>query len=175
MLAHLFSGRQVGHVVFLVAIGILGGGPSYRVEARTSAVFLPTEDGLELRYGSDPAREQTIIPLHRAGEIRYFSTGVGLEEREADYPAFPLKIVLVVGGKPYLARVAVTIADEKESVKLVIPKEEVEGPWLFVDLSPGTYHISAVWEGQTQTSKSVRIKKGATNTVYVRWPDRRRQ
>ena len=173
MLRHYFGRRRIGPVFLLLAIGIGGTVESSLSEAKTSAVLLPTGEGLELQFGDGSARDKTVIPLHHSGNIRYFSTGVGLEEREADYPVFPLKIVLVVGEKPYLARVAVTIADENESIKLAIPKEEVTGPWLFVDLPPGAYHISAVWEGQTQTNKTVRVQKGVTNTVYLRWPERR--
>src|SRR5262245_22287253 len=130
MLWHSFRCRRIASAVLLLVIGIVGTGESPVSEAKTSAVLLPAGDELELQYGDRPARDKTVIPLHHAGDIRYFSAGVGLEEREAVYPAFPLKIVLVVGGKPYLARVAVTIADENKSVKLVIPKEEVTGPWL---------------------------------------------
>ena len=173
MLRHSFRSRRSAPVILLLAIAIVGSVESYLAEAKTSAVLLPSGDGLELQFADGTTRDKTVIPLHHVGDIRYFSTGVGLEEREADYPAYPLKIVLVVGGKPFLARVAVTIADEREAVKLVIPKEEVTGPWLYVDLPPGTYHISGVWEGQTQTNKTVRVQKGVTNTIYLRWPERR--
>ena len=160
-------------VVFLPVVGIVGTGEWALSATKTSMVLLPAEEGLELQYGDGTIRDKTVIPLHRAGNIRYFSAGVGLEEREADYPAFSLKLVLVVGGKPYLARVAVTIAGENDSVKLTIPKEEVTGPWLFIDLPTGAYRISAVWEGQTQTNRTIRVQKGVTNTVYVRWPEPR--
>lgn len=113
------------------------------------------------------------LPLHRAGNIRYFSAGVGLEERSADYPLFPLKLVFTAGGKPFLAGVAVTITPEKGSPALTIPQEEVEGPWLFVELPPGTYRITGTHRGQKQQLKQIEIETGKQKTVYLRWPEDR--
>ena len=45
------------------------------------------------------------LPVNRAGEVRYFSAGVGVEERRAEYPPFALKLVFTAGGKPYLTGV----------------------------------------------------------------------
>jgi hypothetical protein len=114
-----------------------------------------------------------IIPLYRAGEARYFSTGVGLEEREAEYPAFALKLVFTAGGKPFLSGVSVTIQGAKGMEKIVIPGERVTGPWLFVDLPAGSYDISAVQATETQTLKAVKVERGKTKVVYLRWPEDR--
>ena len=82
------------------------------------------------------AQSLTLFPLYRAGSIRYFSAGVGLEEREAEYPPFSLKVVFTAGGKPYLSGVSVVVQPEKGGTPvLTIPQDQVEGPWLFVDLA----------------------------------------
>ena len=55
----------------------------------------------------------------------------------------------------------------------MIPGEQVTGPWLFVDVPAGTYDISAVQADQTQTMKAVKVERGKTTVVYLRWPEDR--
>jgi len=64
---------------------------------------------LELEYQVNSQVSKDSLPLYRADGIRYFSAGVGIEERTAEYPPFSLRIVFTAGGKPFLAGVAVTI------------------------------------------------------------------
>jgi hypothetical protein len=61
------------------------------------------------------------LPLYRAGSVRYFSAGIGIEERSAEYPPFSLKLVFTAGGKPFLAGVAVTIQPAKGGPPIGIP------------------------------------------------------
>ena len=64
---------------------------------------------LELEYSSDGQIVKDHLPLYRAGNVRYFTAGVGLEERQAEYPPFSLKLIFTAGGKPYLSGVDVLI------------------------------------------------------------------
>src|SRR5690242_10020598 len=59
---------------------------------------------------------QEHLPLYHVGNIQYFSAGVGVEERRAEYPLFPLKVVFTAGGKPYLSGVDVTVRSEKGEI-----------------------------------------------------------
>ena len=141
-------------------------------EASSAATITPSGDGIELEYTSeDGAKSVLTIPLYRAGAVRYFSAGVGTEEREAKYPPFPLKLIFVAGPKAYLSQVAVTITDAKGSVKLEVPGEQVTGPWLFVDLTAGTYTVTASRDGQDQVKGQVTVAKGGVKTVYLRWKE----
>jgi len=116
--------------------------------------IIQSGDSLELLFPEDSATPiKETIPIHRVGFIRYFSAGVGLEERSAHYPAFPLKLVFVAGPKAYLSQVSVTITDREGKVRLHIPPKQVTGPWLFLDLPPGNYDISAEGRGRP-SSKS---------------------
>jgi hypothetical protein len=128
---------------------------------------------VELSRHADGQAVVGSLPLHRAGHIRYFSAGVGLEERSAEYPHFPLKIVFTAGGKPFLAGVSITIIPEKGGPALTIPQEEVEGPWLFVDLPPGAYRIAGTHGGQKQELKQIAVEAGKQKTVYLRWREDR--
>jgi hypothetical protein len=132
----------------------------------------PAGDGLELEYvGEGGITSKDTIPVHRSGDIRYFSAGVGVDERTATYPQFPLKLIFVAGVKAYASQVSVTITDTNGAVRLQVPAEQVSGPWLFVDLPAGTYTITATRGDQTQAKATGNIAKGRSKTVYLRWKE----
>ncbi|HEV2173183.1 MAG TPA: carboxypeptidase-like regulatory domain-containing protein [Nitrospira sp.] len=143
--------------------------------------LLHAEGGLIARVGQsgeflelEQSNGQVIkdyLPLYRAGGVRYFSVGVGLEERQAQYPPFSLKLVFTAGGKPYLAGVDVTIQPAKGAAAITISREQVEGPWLFVDLPPGTYDISATYGQHKQALEGIKVVGGKQKTVHLRWAE----
>jgi len=161
--------RHIGLQAFVVGILVCLAGLS---EAATAIRMTPSGDGIELEYvGENGLSAKDTIPIHRSGQIRYFSAGVGLEEREAKYPPFPLKLIFVAGPKAYASRVSVTIADATGAVRLQVPAEQVTGPWLFVDLPAGTYEISAMRGSQSPPKQRIEIVSGHTKTVYLRWKE----
>ena len=145
----------------------------------TAAIAGPTArisqsgEALELDYQGDGRFYTDTIPLYRTGEVQYFSAGVGVEERSAAYPPFPLKLVFTAGGKPYVAGVSVTVRQSNGSTVVTIPAEQITGPWLFLDLPDGSYHIEATMEGQPERLEDVRVTRETQKTLYVRWPDDR--
>jgi hypothetical protein len=130
-------------------------------------------DSIELSQQVDGRTVVDTLPLNRAGSVRYFSAGVGTEERSAEYPPFSLKLVFTAGGKPFLAGVAVTIQSAKGGPPIGIPRDHVNGPWLFVELPSGTYYLTAIHADRTQGLKGVTVEAGKTKTVYLRWPEER--
>ena len=134
--------------------------------------LMQSGDSLELVLSEDggtPIKE--TIPIHRAGTVKYFSAGVGLEERSVTYPSFPLKLVFVAGPKAYVSQVSVTITDQSGKVHLQIPPKEVTGPWLFVDLPPGKYDITAEGPGKATIKEHVTLTAKETKTIYLRWKE----
>ncbi len=151
-------------------VGLLLWSHAPLAEAQTSVRVLPSGDRLELVNDAPDGGYRMTLPLYRSGDVRYFCAGVGLEERQADYPPFPLKIILVAEGGAYLTHVAVTIRDESGALSIDIPKERVTGPWVFVDLPPGIYNLSAVRDGDTRERTHFKILPNSTRTLYFRWP-----
>lgn len=141
--------------------------------AEEGSVFRAVESGefLEMEYQVDGQRSKGSLPLYRSDGIRYVSAGVGIEERSAEYPPFSLKLVFTAGGKPFLAGVAVTIQPAKGGPPMTIPRDHVNGPWLFVDLPSGTYHLTAVHGDRIQGLKAVKLEAGKTKTVHLRWAE----
>ena len=157
-------GLGICTVLFL---GLLGGLVAFeQVNAGGVARVLPSGDGIQMEYQGAEGTQQDVIPLYRAGTVRYFSAGIGLDERGADYPPFALKLVFTAGGKPFLTGVTVTIQGPKGTEKIVIPGERV-------DLPAGTYDISAAQADQTQALKSVKVERGKTTVVHLRWSEDR--
>src|SRR5437899_11021266 len=131
--------------------------------------IMQSGDSLELVFHEDsgtPIKE--TIPIARVGSIRYFSAGIGLEERSAHYPAFPLKLVFVAGPKAYLSQVSITITDKEGKVRLQIQPKQVTGPWLFVDLPPGNYDIAAEGPGKASINEHVKLSAKQTKTIQQR-------
>jgi hypothetical protein len=157
-----------GAVGALVIWACVGGGLSFASDGGVARIGA-TGEVVELRHQADGRTVVDSLPLHRAGGIRYFSAGVGLEERKAEYPPFSLKVVFTAGGKPYLSGVSVTIRQGKGGTVLTIPQDRVEGPWLFVDLAPGTYDISATQSDRAQGLKGVKVEAGKQTVVHLRW------
>ena len=144
--------------------------PFAQADAAPNTKGIPSGDGIELEYtAADGTTVKTIFPIYHVGAVQYFSAGVGVEERLAQYPPYPLKLVFIAGPKAFVAQVAVTIKDTKGTVNLLVPGEQVTGPWLFVDLPAGTYEITAIRRDQSEIKQKVEVGTGGSKTVYFRW------
>ena len=98
----------IAGIVLSTALGALGPFDSSLSHAATTARVTQAGIGIELEYvGEDGKRTTEVLPLHKVGSARYFSTGIGTEERTAQYPPFPLKLVFIAGAKAYVTQVAV--------------------------------------------------------------------
>jgi hypothetical protein len=137
--------------------------------ATSTARMTPSGDGIEIEYRAETGvTSKELIPVHKSGTIRYFSAGVGIEERAAQYPSFPIKLTLVAGEKAYVSRVAITLTDPEGVVRLQIPPEQVNGPWVFIDLPPARYTVTAVRDNET-IQKVLEVPSSGTTTVILRW------
>jgi hypothetical protein len=155
--------------VLSMGIGMVSGWTA-PCEAATVARLSPSGDAIELEYQMEGTTARSTIPVYRSGQTRYFAAGVGLEEREAAYPPFPLKLIFVAGGRPYLSQVAVSIADPNGAEVLRVPAEQVTGPWLFVELPAGNYRVTASQRDGTAVTQEVQVPKDGTKVVQLRWP-----
>ena len=162
---------HVKRVVAISAVSLaLIGQVAYGGALGRTAPVMPAGEGLALEYrDASGSTVRETIPVYHAGPVKYFSAGVGLEERSAHYPPFPLKLIFVAGPRTYLNQVSVAIAETAGKVRLAVPRERVTGPWLFVDLPPGTYDITAEGTGKAQVKERVTIAAKEHKTVYLRW------
>ena len=159
------------HIVFIAALSWCALEGFVSAAGNSTARVAPSGEYLDLQRSTDGQILKNYLPLYQSGKIRYFSAGVGLEERQAEYPPFSLKLVFTAGGKPYLTGVEVEIRTSQRETAVTIAKEQIEGPWLFVDLPSGTYDITATYGTQKRSVKGVTIMSGKQKTLYLRWPE----
>ena len=126
---------------------------------------------LEIPSKHGDTRPKLRFPVYEQNGIRYFSAGLGKEERELTFPPYPLKLIFVQGERAYLAGVNVEILKQPEGTILsTIPGNEVEGPWLFVNLPTGDYMIKATNSGGVTINKSVTVPTKKPQKLHFRWP-----
>ena len=123
---------------------------------------------LTLKEGKIP--KVLKFPIYEKNSVQYFSAGLGKEERSLTYPPYSLKLIFVQGERAFLAGITVQISDASGKHLLTIPGEEVQGPWLFVDLPKGKYSIEGTKSGGATIGKSVMISQEKTKTLHFRWP-----
>lgn len=102
------------------------------------------------------------LPLEQAGWLKYYSTGIGLEERSKAISGFPLKLIFANLRGELLASVRVSISGPG-GIKAEVTSE---GPWLFLDLAPGVYRIKAQVDNLS-AERWVRVEKGPTKVVHM--------
>lgn len=135
------------------------------VEASSHQVKL-----LEIPLPTGSIPNTLTFPMYEQESIQYFSAGLGKEERSLIYPPFPLKLIFVKGERAFLASVSVHITKEDGTQLLKIPGEEVEGPWLFINLPVGTYVISGTDSAGTTIKKTITVQTTKSTVVHFRWP-----
>ena len=154
-------------------IGIAFVSLAVSVQGAVIATVAQSGESVELEWQSGGRTVSTSLPLYASGAVHYFSAGVGLEERSAQYPPFPLKLVFTAGDKPFLSHVGVTIHPATGGEAIVIPSEHVEGPWLFVDLPRGVYDVSGTFGGHVQRRNGVTVDPSRQKVVHFRWKEDR--
>lgn len=122
---------------------------------------------IPLEGGSIP--NKLSFPLYEQNAVQYFSAGLGKEERSLSYPPYSLKLIFVKGERAFLASVAVEVSLSDQTSLVSIPGEEVQGPWLFLNLAPGKYVVKATDSSGTTIEKSINLSGKKTTTVHFRW------
>ena len=173
--------RAMTNLAVWLAVAFVSGGvaladqtvPMEQEEVNPSTIISQVDRSV-IQVKSSRNGESRILrfPLYEKGHTQYFSSGVGLEERQAKYPSFPLKLIFVQGKRAYLAEVAVTIHTPEGELVVEVPGDHVNGPWLFVNMPPGNYHVTATRPDDTKIEKQVRVEKDRNKVVYFRWSNR---
>lgn len=106
------------------------------------------------------------VPIQKYESVRYYSAGVGIEERRQLPQLYSLRVIFSTDKGNLLSDTAVTITAKG---KTVFSGRAQNGPWLVVDLPPGTYDIQAVQDGKARAVKGVRVAAGKHRTVSMKW------
>jgi len=97
--------------------------------------------------------------------VKTLSTGVGEEER-VPASGYSVRFEFAELGGAYLAQVAVVIKDgsRKTVVELVS-----KGPWLWANLDPGLYRITATAANGRKQGAEFTVEAGRTEVVRLVW------
>ena len=125
---------------------------------------------LELPLEGETIPKTLKFPVYEQNSVHYFSAGLGKEERSLAYPSYPLKLIFVQGERAYLAGITVHISQADGKPLLTIPGEEVQGPWLFIDVPTGKYVITGTNNSGINIEKTLLISQEKTTVVHFRWP-----
>ena len=101
--------------------------------------------------------------------VRYLTGGIGSSEREVmeDWGAnHDLKLIFAESSGHFLADVKVVIQDRTAREILSVL---TNGPWLYVELSPGTYRVRATFAGVTQEITKLRIAEHGRVERFMHW------
>lgn len=108
----------------------------------------------------------------KSGEIRYITGGVGSDEVKAMRAvrgrySLALTFAMQVGNTGYYTSSAqLRIARAGGGTVL---EASADGPFLFVELPPGTYDLSAELAGEKLERRGVVIQPGAHTELVLRW------
>ena len=105
------------------------------------------------------------VPVRTYEGVSYVSGGATKDERETLKPNYPLKLVFAGTTGHLLSGVKVTI---EAKGKKVLGAVADGGPWLFVNLKPGSYNVSATYRGVTKKA-AVTVGAKGTKTVLLAW------
>lgn len=114
-----------------------------------------------------PAADADLpVPIQNYNAIRYYSLGVGIEERQRLPQLYPFKLVFATEQGHMLCGADVTV---RVSGRTVFHGRAENGPWLVIDLPPGVYDIEAVQDGKVRSVKGLLIERGKNRTVTLKW------
>jgi len=143
--------------------------PSTSSWADTGHSSKPLSKFLEIPLEGGAIPKTLTFPLYEQNAVQYFSAGLGKEERSLSYPPYSLKLIFVKGERAFLASVAVEVISSDQTTLVSIPSEEVQGPWLFINLAPGKYVIKATDSSGTTIEKSINLSGKTTTPLHFRW------
>ncbi len=103
------------------------------------------------------------------GGIAFVSGGVGQEGREilkGMGKEYTLKLIFSNKKGEYLSDVVVKVLDHNDKTILTTVSN---GPWLFINLPSGTYHLETGLRDNEKKISRVHIEKGTQKVVSIQW------
>jgi hypothetical protein len=113
--------------------------------------------------------ESTAVQPQTQGDITFVSGGVGLDEVDAMQtlkPNYNLHLLFVLSSGDYLSDIEVAIFDKKGNVYL---QTLSLGPFMLVNLKPGSYFVKARLDEQVVQMKVTVTGHKASSLSFI-WP-----
>jgi hypothetical protein len=113
--------------------------------------------------------ESSALQQQTQGDITFVSGGVGLDEIDAMKalkPNYNLHLLFAVNSGEYLSDIEVAIFDKKGNAYM---QAVSLGPFMLVNLKPGSYYVKAQNDGQVMQKRVTVIGHKATSLSFI-WP-----
>lgn len=113
--------------------------------------------------------EEDFLKKGSEGRIAFLSGGVGQPEREIlkeRGKAYPLKLIFSNKKGEYLSDVVVKVFDRHGKVVLTTTSN---GPWIFIDLPSGIYHLEASFKAEKKRIPELHIEQGTQKVFSIQW------
>jgi len=107
-----------------------------------------------------------VLPALAAQSPIIWTGGITLEEREAA-PAGGTRLEFFVTGGHYLSSIQVVVTDDSGRE---IVNTTTTGPWLILDLAPGTYQVQAVRRNGDTQGGMISVSGDGGNYAFM-FPD----
>lgn len=104
-------------------------------------------------------------PLAVMAAEDYLSTGFGKTRREM-HPEYALMLQFSLRTGAYIADVDVDLFENGKEIKSI----ESAGPWLFVNLEPGSYSVVATLDDGRKQGAQFTITPDQQTKVILSWP-----
>jgi hypothetical protein len=102
-------------------------------------------------------------------DIRVFSTGIGLEERQPDTSYSAQFVFSERKSGSLLTDIQFSISTDTPGRQQKILEMDSAGPWVFADLPPGRYSIRAVRNGAAVQSAEFTISGEKQEKIVLSW------
>jgi opacity protein-like surface antigen len=115
-----------------------------------------------------PAADLPLPAAQQQGAISFVTGGIGSDEAQAFRSAaaqYNLRLTLAAVSGEFFAGVRVTLRDAQGNT---VVEAVSDGPYLFLNVPPGRYQVTADNLGQVQRRNALVRTKGATE-LYLRW------
>lgn len=122
-------------------------------------------------YALSVYSEEDFLKKGSEGRIAFLSGGVGQPEREIlkeKGKAYPLKLIFSNKKGEYLSDVVVKLFDRQGKEILTTVSN---GPWLFIDLPSGTYHLEASFKTEKKRIPDFQIERGTQKFLSIQWEE----
>jgi hypothetical protein len=119
--------------------------------------------------GNASFAESTAVQPQTQGDITFVSGGVGLDEVNAIQalkPNYNLHLLFVLSSGEYLSDIEVGIFDKKGNIYM---QALALGPFMLVNLKPGSYYIKAQ-VNQQAIQKKVTVTRHKSTPISFIWP-----
>jgi hypothetical protein len=119
-------------------------------------------------FADDAVPVPSDVPTEVNG-VEVVCTGIG-DEAKSDprWPRYPVRLEFAGGENQYLADLDVWLSTDDDEPFLGV---RCDGPWLLVDLSPGTYTVTAVFEGRLTKTATFTASASGQKRVVVHFPE----